>query len=73
MMALCRQLLADDALFLCLSAYSIRASFMAIHETSAEALSGLPGTLESGELLIREEGEGRTLSTSLFSRWSRDG
>jgi len=71
MMRLCRQLLADDALFLCLSAYSIRASFMATHELAAEALSGLPGTLESGELLLREEAGGRVLSTSLFSRWSR--
>ena len=73
MMRMCRQLLADDALFLCLSAYSIRASFMAVHELSAEALEGLPGKLESGELLIREEGGGRHLSTSLFSRWSRHG
>ncbi len=73
MMRLCRQLLSDDALFLCLSAYSIRASFMAIHEVSAEALAGLPGKLESGELLLREEGGGRYLSTSLFSRWSRHG
>jgi 23S rRNA (cytosine1962-C5)-methyltransferase len=73
MMNLCRQLLSDEASFLCLSAYSIRASFMATHELSAEALSGLPGTLESGELLLREEGGGRALSTSLFSRWSRDG
>ncbi|MCX5516673.1 SAM-dependent methyltransferase [Kaistia algarum] len=73
MMRLCRQLLADDALFLCLSAYSIRASFMAIHELTAEALAGLPGKLESGELLLREEGGGRYLSTSLFSRWSRHG
>jgi 23S rRNA (cytosine1962-C5)-methyltransferase len=27
------------------------------------------GRLESGELVIRTEGGGRMLSTSLFSRW----
>jgi len=70
LMPICRELLAEDALFLVLTAYSIRASFMAIHELSAEALAGLGGRLESGELLLREESGGRLLSTSLFSRWS---
>ncbi len=70
MMRICRTLLADDALFLVLTAYSIRASFMSIHEVAAQELSGLPGALESGELLLREEGGGRFLSTSLYSRWS---
>jgi 23S rRNA (cytosine1962-C5)-methyltransferase len=73
MMAICRKLLSDDALFLILTAYSIRASFLAIDELAAECLDGLGGTLESGELVLREEGGGRALSTSLFSRWSRDG
>lgn len=70
MMAICRSLLSDDPLFLVLTAYSIRASFASIHELCAEALADLDGTLESGELLLREEGGGRLLSTSLFSRWS---
>jgi 23S rRNA (cytosine1962-C5)-methyltransferase len=71
LMQISRELLADDALFLVLTAYSIRASFMAIHELSAEVLAGRGGKLESGELLLREESGGRLLSTSLFSRWSR--
>jgi 23S rRNA (cytosine1962-C5)-methyltransferase len=67
----CRALLAEDAAFLILTAYSIRASFAAIDELAAEVLDGLGGTLESGELMLREQGGGRALSTSLFSRWSR--
>jgi 23S rRNA (cytosine1962-C5)-methyltransferase len=70
LLRICRTLLSDRPLFLILTAYSIRASFMSIHELSAEALAGLGGTLESGELLLREQGGGRRLSTSLFSRWS---
>jgi 23S rRNA (cytosine1962-C5)-methyltransferase len=73
MMRLCRRLLSDDPRFLILTAYSIRASFVAIDELAAEVLQGLGGALESGELVIREEGGGRLLSTSLFSRWSADG
>jgi 23S rRNA (cytosine1962-C5)-methyltransferase len=71
MMQTCRGLLSDDPLFLILTAYSIRASFYAIDELTAECLDGLGGLLESGELILREEGDGRALSTSLFSRWSR--
>ncbi len=70
MLAICRSLLADDASFLVLTAYSIRASFVSMHELMAEQLSDLPGSIESGELLLREESAGRRLSTSLFSRWS---
>jgi 23S rRNA (cytosine1962-C5)-methyltransferase len=66
------RLLSDDPLFLILTAYSIRASFLSIHELAAECLEGVGGRLESGELVIREEGGGRGLSTSLFSRWSPD-
>ena len=73
MMRLCRQLLSDNPLFLILTAYSIRASFIAIDELAAEHLDGIGGLLESGELVLREEGGGRALSTSLFSRWSPDG
>jgi 23S rRNA (cytosine1962-C5)-methyltransferase len=67
----CVSLLADDPLFLILTAYSIRSSFLSIHELSAECLAERGGTLESGELVIRERGkDGRGLSTSLFSRWA---
>ena len=70
MMEACRGLLSDTPLFLILTAYSIRASFYSIDEVSAETLAGIGGLLESGELVLREEGGGRVLSTSLFSRWS---
>jgi 23S rRNA (cytosine1962-C5)-methyltransferase len=69
----CVSLLSDTPLFLILTAYSIRASFLSIHELSAECLAERGGVLESGELVIREEGGGRGLSTSLYSRWSPDG
>lgn len=69
----CVSLLSDDPLFLILTAYSIRASFLSIHELAAECLAARGGLLESGELVIRESDRGRGLSTSLFSRWSPDG
>ena len=73
MMRLCAGLLSDEPLFLILTAYSIRASFVAIDELTREVLAGRGGTIQSGELLIREEGGDRRLSTSLFSRWASHG
>lgn len=69
-----RGLLSDTPLFTLLSIYAIRASFLSSHELMADIFHDLPGTLESGELVIREKSrenqQGRALSTSLFSRWS---
>ncbi len=65
-----QKLLSKDALFMILTAYAIRSSFVSIHELMAETLAAQGGLLESGELVIREEAGKRALSTSLFSRWS---
>lgn len=65
-----RAILSDKPLFFILSSYAIRASFMASHEIARDVFSGMGGVLESGELLIREEGHDRRISTSLFTRWS---
>lgn len=67
--ALCRSILSDRPLAVVLTAYSIRASFFAIHALMRDAFAGMGGRVESGELVIREEAAGRRLSTSLFSRW----
>jgi len=66
---LCRAILTPDPLAVVLTAYSIRASFFAIHALMRDAFAGMGGRVESGELVIREEVAGRALSTSLFSRW----
>jgi 23S rRNA (cytosine1962-C5)-methyltransferase len=69
MLDLVRDLLSERPLFIILTAYSIRASFFALHEIMQEIMGDSGGRLESGELVIRTEGGGRMLSTSLFSRW----
>jgi 23S rRNA (cytosine1962-C5)-methyltransferase len=73
MLDLVRQILAPGPSFLILTAYAIRASFLAIHELTADLLGDRRGRLESGELTLRETGHpdlpGRRLSTSMFSRF----
>ncbi|AQX19045.1 MULTISPECIES: class I SAM-dependent methyltransferase [unclassified Bartonella] len=65
----CRKLLSNKPLAVVLTAYSIRASFYTFHTLMRDAFINLGGTIESGELILREESAGRALSTSLFSRW----
>lgn len=65
----CRAILSDHPISVILTAYSIRASFFAIHELMRDEFTGLGGVIESGELILREENAKRALSTSLFSRW----
>ncbi|HHV69218.1 MAG TPA: class I SAM-dependent rRNA methyltransferase [Ochrobactrum intermedium] len=69
----CRSILTPKPLAVILTAYSIRASFFAIHELMRDRFTGLGGTVESGELILRErsadQSKGRALSTSMFSRW----
>ena len=69
MLDICRSILSDRPAALVLTAYSIRASFYSIHELMRETMRGAGGTVESGELILREQSAGRALPTSLFSRW----
>jgi 23S rRNA (cytosine1962-C5)-methyltransferase len=69
MVDVCREILTPKPLAVVLTAYSIRASFFAIHALMRDTFAGKGGTVESGELVIREKSAGRALSTSLFSRW----
>jgi len=66
----CAQLLAPADSALVLTSYAIRASSLAIDGLVREIMSGRTGTIDSGELAITEEGSGRLLPTSLYSRWS---
>ncbi len=69
MAELCRAILSPQPLAVILTAYSIRASFFAMHALMRDTFIDMGGTVESGELVIREQSAGRRLSTSLFSRW----
>jgi len=69
----CRQLLDAQSRFLFLTVYAVRMSSLAIGGLLAEHFAGLPGTIEHGELAVREEGEdARLLPTAIFARWRAD-
>lgn len=68
----CTRLLEPQRSFLVLTTYAVRASSLSFGTLAAEAMASSTGRVESGELVLREHGGGRTLSTSLFARWTSD-
>ena len=71
LIASCRQLLDQDSRFLFLTVYAVRMSALAIGELLKQAFADLPGTVEAGELAVREEARGLSLPTAIWARWSR--
>lgn len=67
----CRRLLDGESRALFLTVYAVRMSALAIGELLAQALGDLGGTVDCGELGVREEARGLTLPTAIFARWYR--
>ena len=69
----CRKLLDADSRFLFLTVYAVRMSSRALAGLLAELFADLPGTIEHGDLAVREDGDkGRLLPTAIFARWRND-
>ena len=65
----CRRLLDADSRFLVLTVYAVRMSALAIGELLSQALGDLGGTIEMGDMAVREEARGLLLPTAIFARW----
>lgn len=66
----CRMLLDENSRFLFLTVYAVRMSSLALGGLLDELFSGLPGTIEHGDLAVKEIGRDRLLPTAIFARWS---
>ena len=69
----CRSLLDNDSRFLFLTVYAVRMSSLSLAGLFDEVFTGLPGTIEHGDLAVRQQGDGRLLPTAIFARWSNPG
>ena len=66
----CRALLDEGSNFLFLTVYAVRMSSLALAGLLDGIFADLPGTIEHGDLAVREQGEGgRLLPTAIFARW----
>lgn len=68
----CAKLLDGDSRFLVLTVYAVRMSALAIGELLVQATRHLGGSVECGDMAVREEARGLLLPTAIFARWSRD-
>lgn len=68
----CFRLLDENSRFLVLTVYAVRMSALAIGELLRQATSALGGTVEQGDMAVREEARGLLLPTAIFARWSPD-
>ena len=66
----CRKLLNANSRFLVLTVYAVRMSALAIGELVRQTFADLGGTVEMGEMAVREEARGLLLPTAIFARWS---
>ena len=71
LLANCRQLLDAESRFLVLTVYAVRLSALAIGELLAQLTADLGGSVECGEMAVREETRGLLLPTAIFARWGR--
>ncbi len=71
LLADCRKLLDADSRFLVLTVYAVRMSALAIGELVKQTLGDLGGTIEMGEMTVREETRALLLPTAIFARWSK--
>ena len=71
LLADCGKLLDADSRFLVLTVYAVRMSALAIGELVSQTLGALGGTVDMGEMAVREEARSLLLPTAIFARWSR--
>lgn len=67
----CRQILSDSPKFFIINAYAVSASAIMLENLMQDALKGLDGKIECGELVLQEKISKRLLSTGVFARWSK--
>ncbi|MEO1406360.1 MAG: class I SAM-dependent methyltransferase [Pseudomonadota bacterium] len=65
-----RTLLSPSPLFVILTAYAVRLSYLALAQTLADRLKPLGGTMEMGEMALPQQNTDRLLPTAIYARWT---
>lgn len=69
LLAACRACLSDQSLFVVVTIYAVRASAIHIAQALDEMMKGFGGSIDSGELITREQSANRLLSQAVYARW----
>lgn len=68
----CKQILSDQPLFFILTTYSIEASSLSLGNFLYDLMREHKGTIQSGELVLKNQSSEKLLPMSIFALWHRD-
>jgi len=71
LLSACREILSDKPLFVIFNMYSTELSSISVGNLLSDMTKGLSGTIESGELAIKQENLDRLLPMSIFALWQK--
>ena len=66
----CARLISERPVFVILTAYALRLSFLSLAELVSDMELRPEGVIESGELVVESRHRSRLFATSLFARWT---
>lgn len=72
LLSMCRQILSEDPIFFLLNGYSSGYSAIAYGNNIKNLMKDFRGTIETGELAIKERAGGRLLPCGIFARWKKN-
>lgn len=67
----CKRILSTSPAFVLINAYTADISPIVLDRLMGDMTAELGGTVESGELTLKESSSGRLLPNGIFSRWSK--
>lgn len=67
----CKKILNDNPLFVLVNAYAVSSSSITLANTLQGYFGNLGGSIENGELTLKETSAGRLLSTGIWAKWSK--
>ncbi|MHC1771093.1 MAG: class I SAM-dependent methyltransferase [Flexilinea sp.] len=68
----CKNLLANDAEFMLVTAYAIKASSLTLNNSLSEVSQNLGGIVSIGEVCLQDTSGGRLLSMAIYGRWQKN-
>ena len=71
LITLCREVLSDDPLFVLINGYTAGYSPVAYENVLADMMNDKEGTIETGELLIKQSNGNKLLPCGIFARWEK--
>ncbi|MEL7644257.1 MAG: class I SAM-dependent methyltransferase [bacterium] len=66
----CQAVLSEQPLFLMMTAYAVKASYLTLYNAVSEVMQRYKGMVQAGEILNVEQSAGRLLSTAIYALWS---